>query len=259
MKNLFKYIGLLSILLFSFYYTEKISSIVVSNNSLVSEISEKTTLYNVDAVSAIIDDAYIIPGLNGQTVNVLKSYNNMKFLDAFNSYYLVYDKILPKTSLENNKDKIIKYGNSSKNSVAIVVYNNKEVIDYSISKNIDITRLISKDTFLKDSVYEQINYDTFEYRKLDNLLNNINKNTNICFINNDLMDICREKNKYLVEPSLSLTNVNLSFIKNKIKSGYIIYIDDTVNISDYKILLKQIYYQDLDIVSLSTLINEERD
>ena len=40
MKNLFKYIGLSSILLFSFYYTEKMSNIVINNSSLVSEINE---------------------------------------------------------------------------------------------------------------------------------------------------------------------------------------------------------------------------
>ncbi len=259
MKNLFKYIGLLSLLLFSFYYTEKISNIVINNNSLVNLVKEKSVSYNIEAVSAIIDDDYIIPGLNGKSVNILKSYNNMKFLDVFNSYYLVYDNIFPKISLENNKDKIIKYGNAIKNSVAIIVYNNKSVIDYSISKNISITRLVTKDTFSKDNSYEQINYDSVNFAKLDTMLNNSNKNTNICIINKELKDLCLNKNKYLVEPSLTLTNTNLSFIKSKIKSGYIIYIDDLVNISDYKILLKQIYYQGLDIVSLNYLISEERD
>ena len=72
------------------------------------------------SVSAIIEDDYIIPGLNGYAVNVLKSYNNMRYLDTFNSYYLEYDKITPEISLENNKDKIIKFGNPSKNNIALV-------------------------------------------------------------------------------------------------------------------------------------------
>ena len=100
MKNLFKYLGLLVILVGSFYYTEKMSDIVINNNSLVTEINRQKDNYEIKAVSAIIEDEYIIPGLNGYSVNVLKSYNNMNFLDTFNSHYLEYDKVTPYVSLE---------------------------------------------------------------------------------------------------------------------------------------------------------------
>ena len=65
--------------------------------------------------------------------------------------------------------------------------------------------------------------------------------------------------KYLVKPTLSMNNYNLSEIKNNILNGSIIYIDDNVSLTDYKILIRQINYQDLKIVNLSTLITEERD
>ena len=102
MKNLFKHIGISSILLFSFYYTEKMSNVVINNSGLVMEINENIDQYNITAVSAIIDGNYIIPGINGSNVNVLKSYNNMKSLEAFNETYLVYDKVIPDISLKNN-------------------------------------------------------------------------------------------------------------------------------------------------------------
>lgn len=259
MKNLFKYIGLTSILLFSFYYTEKMSDIVINNSSLVAEINENSKDYNIEAVSAIIEDDYIIPGLNGYTVNVLKSYDNMRFLDTFNSYYLEYDTISPNISLKNNKDKIVKYGNKNKKSVAIIVENNIDIINYSKEKNIKITRLINHESFENNVFYEQINNDAVEYKKVESMLNNNNINKNVCVINNNLIDICKKYEKYLVEPSLSLNNYNLASIKDNIKSGYIISINDNVNVTDYKILVRQIYYQDLDIVSLSELITEERD
>ena len=56
-----------------------------------------------------------------------------------------------------------------------------------------------------------------------------------------------------------MNNYNLSEIKNNILNGSIIYIDDNVSLTDYKILIRQINYQDLKIVNLSTLITEERD
>ncbi len=258
MKKLFKYLGITSILLFGFYYTEKMSSIVVSHSSLVSEINENSSNYNIEPVSAVIEDNYIIPGLNGYSVNVLKSYNNMRFLDTFNSYYLEYDKVIPNISLENNKDKIIKFGNSGKNSVAIIVQDNIEILDYVKEKNIKITRLVDRHTYDRSMTYEQINNDYEQYNKVEAMLNNANINRNICFVNNNIIDICRENKKYLVESSLTLNNYNLASIKDKIKSGYIIFINNNVSLTDFKILVRQIYYQDLDIIYLSNLITEER-
>jgi len=259
MKNLFKYMGLTSVLLFSFYYTEKMSNIVINNSDLVMEINENSDEFNIEPVSAIIEDDYIIPGLNGYTVNVLKSYDNMRFLDTFNAYYLEYDTVNPSISLENNKDKIIKYGNKGKNAVSVIVKDNINIIEYSKEKNIKITRLVDFNTFDKNAKYEQLNNDYINFKKLETIFNNANVNKNICLINKNLLDICKNNKKYLVEYSLELNNYNLSSIKDNIKSGYIIYINDNVNLTDYKILIRQIYYQDLDIISLSNLIKEERD
>ena len=258
MKNLFKYIGLGAVLLFSFYYTEKMSNIVVNNSSLVSQINDNIDKYNIKAVSAIIDNDYIIPGLNGYSVNVLKSYNNMRYLDTFNSYYLEYDKVMPNISLENNKDKIIKYGNKNKKSVAIIVKNNFEIIEYANKNNINITRLVEYTTYDSKAKYEQINDDYIKYKQVERLLNNTNSNKNICYVTNNIIDICKDNKKYLVESSLTLNNYNLASIKNNIQSGYIIYINDNVTITDFKLLLKQIYYQDLKVSYLSELISEER-
>lgn len=258
MKTLFKYLGLFVILIGSFYYTEKMSEIVISNNSLVTEINRISDDYKVEAVSAIIEDDYIIPGLNGYAVNVLKSYNNMRFLDTFNSYYLEYDKVTPIISLENNKDKIIKQGNKNKNAVSIILKDNIEILDYAKEKNLRITRLVDHHTFDKNSNYEQINNDIEQYNKVELMLNNNNVNKNICYINNSIIDICKKNNKYLVEASIILNNYNLASIKESITSGSIILINDNASLVDFKILVRQILYQDLNIVYLSNLITEER-
>lgn len=259
MKKLFTYIGITSIFLFSFYYTEKVSSIVINNSSLVMKINENSSKFNILPVSAEINGDYIVPGINGTNVNVLKSYNNMKALEVFNSYYLEYDKVLPEISLENNKDKIIKNGNSLKNAVSVILKDNVDLINYSKEKNIKITRLVNYDTFDKLSSNEQINDDIEKYKSVEKMLNGNNLNKNICVINKNNLDLCKENNKYLVEPTHKLYNYNLANIKSNIKSGNIIYINDDINLTDYKILIRQIYYQDLDIIPLSKLITEQRD
>ncbi len=259
MKTIFKYLGIFSIIMISFYYTEKMSNIVINNNNLVTEINNLSSEYNVASVSAIIDKDYIIPGLNGYSVNVLKSYNNMRFLDTFNSYYLEYDKVTPNVSLENNKDKIIKNGNKAKNSVSLLVKDNQEIIAYAKEKNIHITRLVDHHTFDKNFIYEQVNNDYEQFNKVEMMLNNNNVNRNICIINNNIIDICKKNRKYLVEPTFILNNYSLASIKDQITSGTIILINDNVTLTDFKILVRQIYYQDLDIIYLSKLITEERN
>ena len=253
MKNLFKYIGLFSIILFGFYYTEKMNNIVLNNNKLMIEINNNIDDYNKEAKNAFIEGKYIIPGLNGYAVNVLKSYNKMKYLDTFNSYYLEYDIVKPSISIDNNKDKIIKYGNSDKNSVSILIKANHNILDYLENKKIKVTRLINKDTFISNANYEQINNDINNYERVEKLLNRYKLNKNICYIKNN-QDNC--KNKYLFEESINLNNYNLGTIKDNIKSGYIIFINDNVSLSDFKILVRQIYYQDLNIKYLSELIKE---
>ena len=223
------------------------------------EIEDNKDNCKISSVSAIIDGEYIIPGLNGYAVNVLKSYDNMRFLDKFDSYYLEYDIIKPTISLNNNKDKIIKYGNAEKNEIAIVISNNNNILEYIKNNNINITRVIDINSFDKQSKYEQINGDYNNYKKVESLLNKYNLNKNICYINNYIKDNCLQNKKYLVEASVILNTYNLSSIKDTITSGYIIYINDNVSLSDFKILLKQILYKDLNIVSLSKLLSEERD
>ena len=259
MNKFFKYIGLISILLVSFYYTDKLSYIVNNNSRLVSEINDNKNKYNIESVSALIDGDYIIPGLNGYAVNVLKSYDKMKYLDSFNSYYLEYDIIKPSISLENNKEKIIKYGNKKKNEISIIIKDNKDIIDYINRYKINITRVVDINTIDINNYYEQINGDINNYRKVESILNRNNINKNICIIDNYIKDICIENNKYLVEASIILNNYNISNIINGIKRGYIIYINDDVSIENFKLLLKEINYKYISIVYLSNMISEERD
>ena len=258
MKYLFKYIGLGIFIVMAFYYTERFTNVVIRNSSLVNVINEESKNYNISPVSATIEDDYIIPGLNGYSVNVLKSYNNMRYLDTFNSYYLAYDKVTPNVSLENNKDKIIKYGNKNKNGVALIIKDNLDIITYAKEKEIKITRLVDRHTYDISETYEQINNEVEEYNKVEKMLNNGNRNKNICFINNNIKDVCMKYKKYLVESSIDMNNYNLSTIKNNIESGNIIFINDNVNLVDFKILVRQIYYQDLNIMYLSELISEDR-
>ena len=99
MRKYYQYLGLAIIMVFSFYYTEKIALIVLNKNPLMQSIHEEKDNYEEDFVNALIDGDYIIPGINGLEVNARESFYKMQELDTFNQYYLVFDQIKPEISL----------------------------------------------------------------------------------------------------------------------------------------------------------------
>lgn len=255
----YRYIGLIALTIFSFFYTEKIAKMTLEKNPLYVEIKESSKEYTIESVDAQIDKESIIPGLNGKSVDIKTSFYNMKELDAFNSYYLVFDTSYPKVSIEKNKDKIIERGNSLKNSVSLVVEYDKKNIEYFKKKNIEVSVLVDVNSFSKDETFEQINNENKNYNNLDSILNKYNKNTNLCYINNNIEKKCRDEKKYLVKSKKIVDDNSFINIKNNIESGDIYYIKKNINPKNINILINSILYKDLDIVRLSKLLSEERD
>ena len=78
LKRIFEIIGFISLVCFSFFYTNEISNVIKENDDLLIQIKDNENLYNVKAIDAVILDDTIIPGVSGKKVSVDKSYNNMK-------------------------------------------------------------------------------------------------------------------------------------------------------------------------------------
>lgn len=244
-------------MLFSFYYTDRIANLVLEENKLYKEIESKKREYEIKSISAIIEDNYIIPGLNGSAVNVKDSYYNMKAIDVFNSYYLIYSDIYPVVSLNNNVDKIIKKGNSNKNSIALILEYDENIINNL--KNYNISVLVNMGTFDSNAKYEQINNEINDFKKLESLLNRYNKNSNVCIINNSNLKLCKENKKFLIKPNKELDNSTYLNIKDSITSGDIILIRSGTKVDYVEIVLRSILYKDYDINFISKHISEERD
>ncbi|MBE6140481.1 MAG: hypothetical protein E7172_02970 [Firmicutes bacterium] len=255
--KIFRYIGVFSIVLFSFYYTEKIANYVLEKNDLYQEIENKKKDYEINSVSAIINDTYIIPGYNGIKVNVKDSYFNMKSLNVFNEFYLIYNEVMPLISLEQNKDKIILQGNKAKKSVSFILENDEQIIQYFQNNNMQADLLIDFDSFSKDTNFEYINNDAIKYNEVESLLNNYDLNKNLCVINSNIESICRKNEKYLLEPEI-ITNSNFINVKNSIESGKIYLVKKGLRVDNLKTIIKQIKFMDFNIISVSKLIEEKR-
>ncbi len=256
----FRNMGIVAIAIFSFYYTEKIANLTLEKNEIYQSITKNASNYEEAYVNAQINDSYIVPGLTGRKVNAKNSYYNMKDLNVFNSYYLIYDTSYPEVTLDNNKDKIINRGNKLKQSISFVLEYDQNIINFFKENNLDASILVTNETFNKKESLEQINNEVEDkFNSLDTLINKYSKNSNICYINSSNESICRKNKKYLVKSSKVLNNSTFIDIKNNIESGDIYYINKNTDTKNIKLIINSILYKDLDIVRLSKLLSEERD
>lgn len=258
MKKLYKPIGLFAIMLFSFYYTEKIAVIMQNKSPIMQSINEVESSYVVNATNATVDEHYVVPGIMGKMINKTKSYVNMKAFGIFNEYYLIFDDIKPEISLEDNKDKIIKEGNKSKKAVALLLEDGNETIKNYLKENkIKADLLIEESTYDSQSYFEQINNDKTKYKNVESLLNKNNQNQNICYIKEIDKEYCKKEQKYLVEETFSLGSNNIVEVKSKLDSGAIILIKKNASLDHLKLLIKEIQFKGLSILPLSELISEK--
>ena len=144
----FKLIGIMSLLVFSFYLTDFVTELAINTNPLMQNIKNNSKNYCETSVNATIEQNTIIPGIKGKKVNEIESFLNMKDFGSFNSNYLIYDYIKPDISIEDNKEKIIISGNKNKRQVSILIKDNISIEEYLKQKNIKYSSTL-KLSFIK--------------------------------------------------------------------------------------------------------------
>lgn len=281
MKKIFQTIGLLSLICFSFIYTEKTITVLKENDPLMIEIEENKDNYNKKYINAIINNNTITPGIYGKSVNLDKSYNKMKSTGIFNKKLLVYDYIKPEISLDNNYDKYIIGGNKLSNKISILfIINNSKYIDELL--NINETYLTNFNLFINTSYLNEnisslykisLNNQIFNYgnsgiykKELLILGNNIiNRNTNnlsnYCLVkkeNKETLEICSKNKMYTILPSIIIEYNPYNEIIKNIKSGDIILFElNKNNLLELGTIINFINKKGLTIVKLSDLLNEK--
>ena len=263
MKKIFKIVGTFSILCFSFFYTDKVVTVISDNDPLKQEIINVSENYKILPNEAVVKNDEIIPGSNGRVVNVEKTYKKMRRDNIFNNNYVIYDSIYPKYRLIDNKDKYIIRGNKKNEVSLLLIYSSR---DYDKIKNIDnITVYINHKDIntstikkLKDKeIYPYGNNGEYTKEILDNdntLINRLSNNkSKYCLLkekNNEYLDLCTKNNMMVVIPSEIGGYTN---IKKSLTSGSIILLEDISNID---IIIKYINSKGYSIVPLSKLLIE---
>ncbi|MBQ2872545.1 MAG: hypothetical protein IJE89_00925 [Bacilli bacterium] len=267
-----KLIGLISLICFTFFYTEKIISVSINQDQIMINLKEIENDYKIEPINAIINEDTIVPGKTGKELDLDNSYKEMKKIGYFEKSLLVYKTIYPEISIYNNYNKYIISGNTSNKNVSLIyIINNDKTIDNVLNiisnKNTTISFFIDS-SYLNNNIdilnklkdYEIYNYGNSGIYTKDNLIitnNIINNKTNnsslYCLFltkNEESLNTCANNKMLSITPSIS---GNYNNIKNNIKNGSIINITNTKelpNIIDY------IKNKGYNIVSLSNNIKE---
>ena len=279
MKKIYTIIGVFVLICFSFYYTESAVNIVKRNDPIMKEIIKVSNMYEVGSVDAVLINNNIIPGKSGVSLDIDKSYSNMKKLGKFNSSLLEFKEVMPTVSVSNNYDKLIISGNKSINNVSFVfkIKNNKyieEIIDILKSKGLYSYFFLDYDLINEPSVINLlINNNMYisylgnnnEFNKSDllvvrEILNKYGNKTLYCIseaFDNNIANICARENIHTIKPSI-VGGINPYLeIRNNIESGSIIELTNNKStIKELRYIINYIKSKGYKIVDLNTLLKE---
>ena len=265
MKNIFNYFFLISLVFFSFFYTDKVINIINKKDPLMVEITKQKDKYKVEPTEAIITENTVIPGIEGKEIDVDKSYEKMKTEGVFREQSIIYNKVTPTNSISNNKDKYIIKGNNNKQEVSIIVIVDKNNTIDKIYNIDNITLFIDSKYLTIDNLNKIKSKDIYSYGN-KGVYNNellLSDNTLIKRKNNkvplyclskekneDTLNICNNNDMYVVIPNVVGDLLN---IKKSLSKGSIILLEDLNNIN---LIIRYINSKGYQIVPLSTLLKE---
>ena len=270
-------------LLFSFYYTEKAVVILESNDPIMKKIKENVEDKEEDAINAKITGNTLIPGYNGLKINLEESFKKMKNYGNYNETLLVFDEVSPTISIDDYYDKYISSGNGITTDIALIftiedgTYLEK-LINIIDSTSISTTLFVDG-TVLENNIttfsnldkekyeLELLSYDnTYDGMLFKNSLYKLetisNKHPKYCYAsydNEEILNLCNSLSMHTIIPTLKLEENIYASIKGNLRNGSIIYVKlSDSNLSSLNILINYIKQRGFTLVTLDTLLNEER-
>lgn len=246
MKKNYKYFGLFILMIFSFYFTNRVYELAVDTDLLMKEIENNEEKYNKEPKNASINKDNIKPGSCGYKVDKKKSYKKMKEIGMYNENYFLFKNILPLENLSNNKNKYIIGDNIEKNNVYLFLnidednylylnesYKNYNiVITYSFFKEHKdiLEKIIENNTILiKETNHQNLKEINKYYNKY--------KDTNITCVNSNnktFLNLCSLNNSLTISLNNEINNNYLLNIKKEITSGKFININFTKSFNNIK-------------------------
>lgn len=246
MKNFFSVLGLITLFVFSFIYTEKTKVVVQEMDDLMIELKSKSTLYEVKPKEANIVKDTIVPGLAGKRVDLNKSYVKMKEYGKFNENLLVYEKTLPKETLPKNTSKFVIRGNKEKRMVSLIfLVEEEDNIDTILSilnkyqtratffidgnwleKHVEVLDKLIQNHHTIGNLSYQRDYQDSSFVWIDTIIKKIGKQSqSFCYSetkDTKVTDICHLYQDITIIPNIIVEEDPLSEVQQQLSSGSLI-------------------------------------
>lgn len=267
--------------LLSFFMTTLMVNSLKELDPIMKEIEKNKSLYEIEPVNVWEDDSFVIPGTNGLKIDIQNSYKLMKKYGDFNDNLFVFYEISPIKSINNIYDKYISSGNKNKREIALVfkikdtnyleeiisILKEKEVIgtffvdENLLNENKDVVKLLYLNNQKIESLGNNNSYDVTNLEKTNVFLKGyINNSLSFCYsdeINNDVLQVCRNRSLHTIVPSINTSKFPYYEIKNKLESGSIIKFDNNYNtVFELTYIINYIRQNNQKIVSLEKLLEE---
>lgn len=279
MKKIFTVIGVLSLVCFSFYYTNLATEIIKNNDPIMKKIVKVSESYKKESINAVFSDNTIIPGISGVKVDINNSYESMKKYGKFNEDLIVFEEIMPTVSVQNTFDKYIRRGNVTKTNVSIIIIVDdpsyvENILDILNSKEVKVTFFVGKniinesmdliDIIIKSGhrvEYKSDEYNVDEVLKYNNLLKvKTNNNLKFCYTDEENITIlsnCNYKKMHTIFPNIITTNFPYSDVKRNLDSGSILsFKSNQHTLRELKYIINYINQKGFIIVNLDQVISE---
>lgn len=264
MKNYFKYFLILGFVMFSFYYTDKVTKISEQNNVILASINDYALKHDSKCIEGSITEDGVILGLSGISVNKNKSYSNMKGI-GFDEKLIEYNNEECILSTNNNYDKYIVAGNSHDNNVSLII-------------DVDSGKYFSKMLKITENKEVSINL-LFNYETLNKYIESISNHNNILFkgktrdeLNNyikilhdefyctnresDVIDICKGKKLNSINVINYIDKNLLLNTKKILNKGSIVFIkENEFNMNELSSTINYIKSRGYNIVSIDELLS----
>ncbi len=280
-KNIIQYIGIIILILFSFFYTDKAVSTVKQHDPIMIKLEDVKEEYDINPVNALVEDDTAIPGMIGCEIDINKSYNSLKRLGEFNANLLEYKEKNPKISTKNEFNKYISKGNKLKATVTLI-FKVKETSDIDNIVNILNTKKV-KATFFIDGKYIESNTSkvqelikmgheilNFGYNNRydkdlliwnNNLIERLNyDNPKFCYLeekNKEVLELCAQNKMKTIIPNIIINKNPLLEIKEKIEKGSLISFNiNTTTENELSLIINYIIQKGYKIDILSNHLEE---
>ncbi len=272
----------ISLVLLSFFYTDKTIEILRNNDPLMKKIKKTANTKEINAKNATVLDNTIKPGLNGSKINYEKSFQKMKKYGKYNADLMVFDEVEPAVSLGDTYNKFVVSGNEENNNIALIFRVER---DDNVDKILEILEdHRTNATFFVDGLWlennqekvvemsevdmeiELLNYDSNYQKKYfesalhisETLTGKENKYCYAEYERKQVLNLCNRLNLHTVIPNIITTENPFKDIKEKLANGSMISmpLGSTV-IHQLPTIIDYIKQRGYNLVTLDKLLSEE--